>query len=64
MFADDSTLYISGNNITTIQHKLQDDITNINMLCDANNMTVNPTKSTCMLIGSTHRSNNVSLDLH
>ena len=64
MCADDSTLYISGNNITTVQHKLQDDMTNINMWCDANNMTVNPTKSTCMLIGSTHRVEHVSLDLH
>ena len=27
-------------------------------------MTVNPTKSTCMLIGSTYRVKNVSLDLH
>jgi len=57
MFADDSTMYISGNNITTIQYILQDDLTNIKMLCDVNNITVNPTKSTCMLIGSTHRVN-------
>ena len=57
MFADDSTMYISGNNITAIQYKWQDDLTNINMLCDVNNITVNPTKSTCMLIGSTHREN-------
>ena len=57
MFADDSTMYISGNNITTIQYKWQDDLTNINMLCDVNNITVNPTKSTCMLIGATHRVN-------
>ena len=54
MCADDSTTYISGNNY----------LTNINMLRDANNMTVNPTKSTCMLIGSTHRVEHVSLDLH
>jgi len=27
------------------------------MLCDVNNITVNPTKSTCMLIGATHRVN-------
>jgi len=31
MFVDNSTMYISGNNITTIQYKLQDDLTNIKM---------------------------------
>ncbi len=51
MYADDSILHFSANNVSDIQEKLQRDLININNWCSLNNMALNPAKSTCMLIG-------------
>jgi hypothetical protein len=67
MYADDSTLHFSANNVSDIQEKLQRDLININNWCSLNNMALNPAKSTCMLIGQNLRLKhsvplNVSID--
>lgn len=55
LFADDSTMHESSNNVHDIQIKLQQNINCITKWCKTNNMALNPTKSTCMLIGSSYR---------
>ena len=52
MYADDTTLSIKGKNILEIEATLNDDINSVNMWCTNNNMVINPTKTTCMLIGT------------
>ncbi len=52
LYADDSTLYVSGFSLLEIQTNLQNDLDSIFKWCTVNNMLINPSKSKCMLIGS------------
>jgi hypothetical protein len=57
MYADDTTLSINGKNIFEIEATLNEDLNSVNMWCTNNNMVINPTKTTCMLIGTKQKSN-------
>ena len=64
MYADDTTLHIKGRNKDDIQSNLQLDLFKTQNWCNVNNMAINPTKTTCMIIGSRYRlktSNGLSL---
>ena len=54
LYADDSTLFQSGFDISNIEEKLQSDLDNISHWCTNNNMSLHPQKSKCMLISSKH----------
>jgi retron-type reverse transcriptase len=56
MYADDSTLHKTGKNLQEIQMQLQSDLTIIQNWCCNNNMAVNPSKTTCMVISSRKKS--------
>jgi hypothetical protein len=45
MYADDSTIHISGGNISDIQTKFQEDLNIIELLCKDNNMFINCNKT-------------------
>ena len=49
LFADDTTLHISGSSLETIQIKLNEDIRRIVEWCINNNMLLNENKTKCML---------------
>jgi hypothetical protein len=55
MYADDTTLSINGKNIFEIEATLNENLNSVNMWCTNNNMVINPTKTTCMLIGTKQR---------
>ena len=55
MYADDITLSINGKNIFEIEATLNEDLNSVSMWCTNNNMVINPTKTTCMLIGRQQR---------
>jgi hypothetical protein len=55
MYADDTTLSINGKNIFEIEATLNEDLNSVNMWCTNNNMVINPTKTTCMPIGTKQR---------
>jgi ABC-type uncharacterized transport system ATPase subunit len=57
LYADDSTLYESGENISKVEVKLQDGVNNIEKWCKINNMALNPDKSKCMVIGTRQKVN-------
>ena len=44
MYADDSTIHISGKNISDIQTKVQEDLNRIELWCKDNNMFINCNK--------------------
>jgi hypothetical protein len=52
MYADDTTLSINGKNIFEIEAILNEDLNSVSMWCTNNNMMLNPTQTTCMLIGT------------
>ena len=65
MYADDTTLHIKGRNKDYIQSKLQLDLFKTQEWCIKNNMAINPTKTTCMIIGSRYKLKTVNdLTLH
>ena len=51
MYADDTTFQCKGKDINEIQLILQSDINNTQRWCMKNNMAINPTKTTCMIVG-------------
>ena len=55
LYADDSTLHQSDFHLGTIQSKLQQNLNYIFNWCKLNNMAINPTKTTCMLIGTPYK---------
>lgn len=55
MYADDTTLSINGKNIFEIEATLNEDLNSVSIWCTNNNMVINPTKTTCMLIGTKQR---------
>ena len=52
MFADDSSLSASGNNIASINAKLQPSIQEVTEWCSANGMLLNPEKTKCMVVAT------------
>jgi hypothetical protein len=46
---------INGKNIFEIEATLNENLNSVNMWCTNNNMVINPTKTTCMLIGTKQR---------
>ena len=52
MYADDSTIHISGGNISDIQTKVQEDLNRIELLCKDNNMFINCNKTKCITVGT------------
>jgi len=58
LYADDSTIYQADFILDTIQRKLQLNINSIDDWCKLNNMAINPTKTTCMTIGTTFKLKN------
>ena len=52
MYADDSTIHISGENISDIQTKVQEDLNRIEFWCKDNNMFINCNKTKCMIVGT------------
>jgi len=55
MYADDTTLHESAKSLSTIQVNLQTNLLKVQSWCKTNNMIINPIKTTCMVIGSTHK---------
>ena len=55
MYADDTTLFQSGKNLSDIQITLQTKLSNIRNWCKYNNMAINPLKMKCMLIGTANK---------
>ena len=55
MYADDTTLHIKGRHKDAIQSNLQLDLFKTQNWCYVNNMAINPTKTTCMIIGYRYR---------
>ena len=55
MYADDTTLSINGKHKFEIEATLNEDLNSVSMWCTNNNMVINPTKTTCMLIGTKQR---------
>jgi hypothetical protein len=52
MYADDSTIHISGKNISDIQTKVQEDLNRIELWCKDNNMFINCNKTKYITIGT------------
>jgi hypothetical protein len=52
MYADDSTIHISGENISVIQTKIQEDLNRIELWCKDKNMFINCSKTKCMTVGT------------
>jgi hypothetical protein len=52
LYADDSTIHISGENILDIQTKVQEDLNRIELWCKDNNMFINCNKTKCMTVGT------------
>jgi hypothetical protein len=54
MYADDTTLHCHSNRKSDIERNLNEDLNTVNKWCIQNNMLINPTKTTCMLIGTAY----------
>ena len=50
MYADDTTFYSSGHNVSELNSKLNDEMKIISDWCDANKMVINTKKTQCMLV--------------
>ena len=61
LYADDTVLYLSGNNALTILAKIQDDINRLYTWCARNKLTVNVKKTKNMLFGSRSKVRNLNL---
>ena len=64
MYADDATLYKSSSLVSIINEILNNDLFKVEEWCRHNNMVLNPSKTTSMVIGSLHKLKNcASLNL-
>ena len=61
MFADDVTLYATGNDVSHIQSTLQGDLECVLTWFRKNRLFVNPSKSSCVLVGTPQRTKHQSL---
>ena len=65
LYADDSTVYRSGNQLVEMEIKLQEDLNYVSNWCDINNMALHHSKTKCMLLGSVFKiKNNRNLQLY
>jgi hypothetical protein len=64
MYADDTTLQCHSNRKSEIERSLNEDLNTINNWCIQNNMLINPTKTTCMFIGTAQRIATVTNELN
>ena len=64
MYADDTTLHCHSNRKSEIERSLNEDLNTVNKWCILNNMLINPTKTTCMLIGTAQRIATVTNELN
>jgi len=63
IYADDTAIYACGNSVKEVSNLLQRDIENISMWFAENKLTVNSTKSYCMLITSNRNLLDQKLDI-
>ena len=61
MFADDVTLHATGNDVSHIKYTLQKDLDSVLTWLSKNRLFVNPSKSSCLLVGTPQRTNHRSL---
>ena len=61
MFADDVTLYATGNDVSHIQSTLQEDVDCAVIWFRKKRLFVNPSKSSCLLVGTPQRTKHHSL---
>ena len=54
-YADDATVHTHGNTPNVIESKLQQDGNNTKLWCKQNKMEINYDKTTCMIVGTQHR---------
>ena len=62
MYTDDTNLPYYANDINTIQFELNEDLQNVNEWLISNKLTLNLTKTECMLIGPLLEINGIPLD--
>jgi len=55
MYADDTTLHKSAKYLSTIQANLQTNLLKVHTWCKTNYIIINPIKTICMVIGSSHK---------
>ena len=53
LFADDTCLIINHENVSTLQDKMNMELKKLHNWCNANKLTINPSKSTAILISPT-----------
>ena len=59
MFADDTTLTVSGKSIQDVEVAINHDLTNVKQLLSANRLSLNLVKTEYLLIGSRYNINNL-----
>jgi hypothetical protein len=64
LFADDGSLHTSASNIQTLEHTLQEELTNVLQWCTNNNMLVNAQKTKSMVITSRQKHQRKPLKLN
>ena len=52
LYADDTTIHVSGSNLNNMQIKVQSDLDEVERWCNENNMFINTNKTKCMVIGT------------
>ena len=57
MYADDTTIYVSGNSKEVIESKLQTVLNSLTLWCNSNKMVINATKSHSMLVCNPQKRN-------
>ena len=57
MYADDTTIYVSGNSKEVIESKLQTALNSLTLWCNSNKMVINATKSHSMLVCNPQKRN-------
>ena len=55
MYADDTTLYVSGTSLHDVQNKLQEDVNALKHWIEDNRLHLNAEKTKLMVIGSRQR---------
>lgn len=55
LYADDSTMHLSGKCFQTLQSLVQEDLNNVEQWCGDNNMFINPNKTKYMVIGTKNK---------
>ena len=64
MYADDSTIHISGKMLDDVQTKAQSDLVMVEKWCNNNGMFINCEKTKCMLIGTRQKLSSIGSEIH